>query len=301
MNFRRILGGSLTVATVAAAVVLYTVHPAKSSDHQDTYNLATRSNTSADISDVYVFPAPGNPANVVLAMNVSPIILAGTPAYFDPSLMWQFKISHGAKGGAEDQVIQFGVTGSGAGQTVTLYGPAKPNEVSTSNTFVTPTGSFNYNSSTQFSNGIKVFAGERADPFFFDLFGFFTFLGDRHYALHSGEADSYRGGVGPGMALSNGDNVGAAAKFAPGYDKTANPGTPSFNGFPGRNPVRPRRLRLQHQSLDERARRHRRWVQRALVRHRGSARAADDRFLQLDHQRLGDGQLVDRVIRGQRT
>jgi hypothetical protein len=232
MKIRRILGSALTVATVAAAVVLYSTHPVKSSDHQDTYNLATRSNTSADISDVYVFPAPGNPANVVLVMNVSPITLAGTLAYFDPSLMWQFKISHGAKAGPEDQVIQFGVTGSGAGQVVTMYGPAAPSQVSTSNTFVQPTGSFNYNSPTQFANGIKVFAGERADPFFFDLFGFFTFLGDRHYALHSGESDSYRGGAGPGSALSNGDNVGAAAKFAPGYDKSANPATPSFNGFP---------------------------------------------------------------------
>ncbi len=231
MNIRRILGGSLAVATVAAAVMLYSVHPAKSSDHQDTYNLATRSNTSADISDVFVFPAPGNPANVVFVMNVSPITPAGTATYFDPTLMWQFKISHGAMAGAEDQVIQLGVNGSGAGQTVTLYGPAAPKEVATTNTFVTPTGSFTYNTPTQFSNGIKVFSGERADPFFFDLFGFFTFLGDRHYALHSGESDSYQGGTGPGSALSNGDNVGAAAKFAPGFDKTANPGTPSFNGF----------------------------------------------------------------------
>ncbi len=60
--------------------MLYSVHPAKSSDHQDTYNLATRSNTSADISDVFVFPAPGNPANVVLVMNVSPITPAGRRA-----------------------------------------------------------------------------------------------------------------------------------------------------------------------------------------------------------------------------
>ncbi len=232
MNIRRILGGTLTVATVAAAAVLYTTHPVKSSDHQDTYNLATRSNTSADISDVFVFPAPGNPANVVLVMNVSPITPAGTPTFFDPNLMWQFKISHGAKAGAEDQVIQFGVNGTGAGQIVTLYGPAKPNEVSTANTFVTPAGSFNYNTNTQFANGIKVFAGERADPFFFDLFGFFTFLGDRHFKTHTSETDPGQPGVGPGNALSNGDNVGAAAAYAPDYDKSANPGTPSFNGFP---------------------------------------------------------------------
>lgn len=233
MTIRRILGGSLTAAAVVAAVVLYTSHPVKSSDHQDTFNLATRANTSADITDVYVFPSPANSANVVFVMNVSPLTPAGmgTSTFFDPTLMWQFKLSHGAGAGPEDQVMQFGVTGTGAGQTITMYGPAKPNEVATANTFVAPAGSFTYNVPTQLSNGVKVFAGPRADPFFFDLFGFFTFLGDRNAAAHSAEADGYKGGAGPGGALSNGDNAGAAAQFAPAYDKSANPAMPSFNGF----------------------------------------------------------------------
>ena len=226
---RRILA-PLTVTAVGVAALLFGAFPVNGSDHQDTYNLATRSNTSADISDVYVFPA-SNSANVVLVMNVSPITPAGASPSFDPTLMWQFKISHGAKAGAEDQVIQFGATGSGTGQILTMYGPAAPNQVSTSNTFVAPAGSFNYNTPTQLNNGVKVFAGPRADPFFFDLFGFFTFLGDRHYATHSSENDAYYGTTGPGNALANGDNVGAAASFAPAYDKSANPGTPSFNGF----------------------------------------------------------------------
>ncbi|MDQ6943659.1 MAG: DUF4331 domain-containing protein [Candidatus Eremiobacteraeota bacterium] len=227
---RRILA-SLTVTSVAAAALLFGANPVRGSDHQDTYNLATRANTSADITDVYIFPA-SNSANVVFVMNVSPLTPPGASPSFDPTLMWQFKISHGAKAGAEDQVIQFGATGTGTGQTITMYGPAAPNQVSTSNTFVAPAGSFNYNTPTQLNNGVKVFAGPRADPFFFDLFGFFTFLGDRHYATHSSENDGYVGGAGPGNALANGDNVGAAAKFAPDYDKTANPGNPSFNGFP---------------------------------------------------------------------
>ena len=46
----------------------------------------TASNTSADITDVYVFPSPTNPANVVLVMDVSPLIPAGmgTAKFFDP-------------------------------------------------------------------------------------------------------------------------------------------------------------------------------------------------------------------------
>ncbi|GAC1571482.1 MAG: hypothetical protein NVS3B7_01640 [Candidatus Elarobacter sp.] len=229
MNIRRILGGSVTAAAVAAAVVLFNAHAVKSSDHQDTYNLATRANTSADITDVYIFPSPANAANVVLVMNVSPLTAAGAgpSTFFDPTLMWQFKISHGTAAGAEDQVIQFGVNGSGAGQTISMYGPAKPNEVSTANTFVGPAaGTINYNAPTQLTNGVKVFAGPRADPFFFDLFAFFTFLGDRNFSTHSSETDP-----GPPGPLFNGDNVGAPAAFAKPYDKSADPTKPSFNGF----------------------------------------------------------------------
>ena len=228
MNTRRILG-SLTVAAVAAAALLYTVHPATSSDHQDTFNLANRPNTSADITDVYVFPSPTNANNVVLAMDVSPLIPAGMGAarFFDPTLMWQFKISHGATS-PEDQVIQFGVTGTGAAQTITMYGPAKPNEVATSNTFVAPSGSFSYNVSTQLNNGAKVFAGPRADPFFFDLFAFFSFLGDRNFSTHSSEVDPGPETAGP---LYNGDNVGVPGQFAPAYDKGRDPTKPTFNGF----------------------------------------------------------------------
>ena len=226
----RLLGSFAAAAAVTAAVVLYAAHPGWSSDHQDTYNLATRSNTSADITDVFVFPSPSNPNNVVLAMDVSPLIPAGMGAatFFDPSLMWQFKISHAASA-VEDQVIQFGVTGTGANQTITMYGPARPNEVATSNTFVTASASFNYNTPTMLSNGAKVFAGPRADPFYFDLFAFFSFLGDRNWQTHSSQTDPGPETQGP---LFNGDNVGLAAQVSPAYDKSANPAHPTFNGFP---------------------------------------------------------------------
>ncbi len=172
------------------AVIAYSTHSVRGSDHQDTYNLATRSNTSADITDVYVFPSPANPANVVFVMNVSPLIPAGmgTAKFFDPTLMWQFKISHGTSG-VEDQVIQMGVSGTTSSQVVTVYGPAKPNEVGTSNTFVPPTGTVGYNASATLPNGVQVFAGPRADPFFFDLFAFFKFLGDRNYSNHTSQTD----------------------------------------------------------------------------------------------------------------
>jgi hypothetical protein len=215
MNLRRAVGPLAAVIAVSAAVFLYSAHPVKSSDHQDTYNLANRPNTSADITDVFVFPST-NPANVVLVLNVSPLIPAGMgpSKFFDPTLMWQFKISHQATG-AEDQVIQMSASAvNGTSQTITVYGPSKPNEIGTSNTFVASTGSVPYNvaAGTTLSNGIVAFAGPRADPFFFDLFQFFTFLGDRNAGMHTSQSD-----VGPGT--TNYTLSGSTAS------------APTFNGF----------------------------------------------------------------------
>jgi len=232
---KRIIGGVTAAVALSAAAALYMVHPAKSSDHQDTYNLANAvgHNASADITDVYVFPSPSNPNNVVFAMDVFPLIPAGMgpSKFFDPTLMWQFKIAHGATNYQEDQVIQFGVSGTDATQAITMYGPAKPNQVGTVNTFVPASIKFSYNNpatGTVSGQTVHVFAGPRADPFIFDLFAFFSFLGDRNYATHTSQSD-----IGPGDSLYNGNNVGVPATVAPAYDKAAGRATaPSFNGFP---------------------------------------------------------------------
>lgn len=241
MNLKKILGTVTAAVAITAAGVLYTAHAVKSSDHQDTYNLATRSNTSADITDVFVFPSPSNPNNVVFAMDVSPLIMPGqgTSKFFDPTLMWQFKIAHGATNFQEDQVIQIGATGTGATQTLTLYGPAKPNEVGVQNTFVTtPAGSTTYNTNAQLQNNtISFFAGPRRDPFFFDLFAFFTFLGDRNYGTHTSQTDPGPETPANPEGFSNGNDAANLATLAPAYDKTAGgnrgPAAPSFNGFTG--------------------------------------------------------------------
>ncbi len=245
MKLKRTIGAVTAVVALTAAGVLYAAHPAKSSDHQDTYNLATRSNTSADITDVFVFPAQ-NPNNVVFAMNVSPLIPPGMgpTKFFDPTLMYQFKISHSSSG-VEDQVIQLGVSGTGSNQTITMYGPGAPNEVGTTNTFLkTATGSTTYNqTTTSLQNGtISLFAGPRTDVFFFDLFGFFTFAGDRNYGTHTSQSDP-----GPETAtnpegLCNGNTASNVSGITPKNNlpppnPNAGCNTPpkiaSFNGFAG--------------------------------------------------------------------
>jgi len=233
MQLKRILGSVSAIAVIAVAVILYTVHPVKSSDHQDTYNLgnAIGHNPSADITDVFVFPAPDNPANVVFAMDTYPLIAPGlgTSKFFDPTILWQFKISHSATG-LEDEVIQFTANGvASTAQKIAVYGPGAPSQVSTADTPIATTAVFPYNTTYAASNGIKVFAGPRADPFVFDLFAFFSFLGDRNFQTHTSEADP---GAGDSLPNVNGDTVGVAQQLSPAYDQAATrPTAPSFNGF----------------------------------------------------------------------
>ena len=233
MKLNRIVGSVTALVALTAAVVLYTVHPVKSSDHQDTYNLASAvgHNPSADITDVFVFPAPDNANNVVFAMNVYPLIGPGlgTSKFFDPTILWQFKISH-QPSGVEDEVIQFTANNvNRPGQKIGVYGPAAPAQVSTNNTTIAQTGLISYNTPTTLSNGVQVFAGPRADPFVFDLFAFFSFLGDRNFQTHTGQTDPGAGNTLPNI---NGDTVGVAAQLSPSYDQSATrPMAPSFNGF----------------------------------------------------------------------
>lgn len=181
------IAGGIAIASLAGALLIYAVHPVRGSDHQDSPTMIAR--PGADITDVFVFPPPTGGAeqdnNVVLVMNVNPLIPMGQSGAFafDPAVMYQFKIALGSNT-AEDLVIQFKASGSGTGQTLTMYGPAKPNQAGTTSTFVAPTGTFGFNAPATLALGgknIQVFAGPREDPFFFDLARFFMIIPDRNY------------------------------------------------------------------------------------------------------------------------
>jgi hypothetical protein len=183
MKFRSgALGGLAAIVALVLTAVVYNLLPVRGSDHQDSPTTVAR--PGADITDVYVYPA-STAANVVLQMDVDPLLAPGGPtstAALDPQVLYQFKIAHGAPG-IEDMVIQLVPSGSGTSQTITVYGPFKPTTTGTTSVLGTPVGTvpFNNPAGTTLSNGLKVFVGPRADPFFFDLFAFLKFLPDRYY------------------------------------------------------------------------------------------------------------------------
>jgi hypothetical protein len=221
---------------LAFAISLYAGRAVRASDHQDSPTVV--SNPLADITDVFAFPDPKDASKVALAMDVRPLIPGGMYGgiALDPNVLYQFKIANAGVASNkfnENLVIQFRANSSGTGQKITVYGPAVPNEVGTTNTLVAKTGQFAFNKVSNIDGGkIKVFAGPRRDPFFFDLAQFFKIIPDRDYALQPNPppptATSFRfakksqpivlNGVSFGTAGSNGCKIAQPKDLLKPYD-----------------------------------------------------------------------------------
>lgn len=168
------------VFIVVLAVLFYTI-PAWASDHQDTTFLATRL-TAADLTDLFVFESPSDPSKVVLAMDFDPLITSGEVRPFDPRVLYQFKIDNTGDG-VEDRVIQFQVNNRGPNQTVSVYGPGRPDRIGTISRLIAFKRQGRLNQAFSAGDGITAFMGTRKDPFFFDLEQFFKILPDRNYQV----------------------------------------------------------------------------------------------------------------------
>jgi hypothetical protein len=146
---------ALALLAGAAGVVGYSTS-ALSADHQDSP--ATMSAPTADINDVYAWT---DGSNVVLAMTVYPA--APTGALFDPNVQYVFHTASGSSiisppGSNVDVIATFD-----AAQKIKLW-------VGTTEYVA---GDPSPSAGLASADGkVKVFAGLRADPFFFNLDGF---------------------------------------------------------------------------------------------------------------------------------
>ncbi|MDQ2866674.1 MAG: DUF4331 domain-containing protein [Candidatus Eremiobacteraeota bacterium] len=177
---------AVTVAFVGA-IGLYALNPVRASDHQDSP--ATLARPGADITDPYIFPSPRNVNNVVIVMDVHPLIPPGQglSTYFDPGVVYQMnfdtksenKMSTPSKNIVRDKVIQFTFGSPGANQQVSVRGLAPAPTTTTETTLVPVSGTGTINA--PFTVGsMQIFAGARAEPFFFDLAQFLKILPNRN-------------------------------------------------------------------------------------------------------------------------
>lgn len=165
------------LASIAAPISL--IRLGHASDHADTPEIAASPGT--DITDVYMFPSTSNSNNVVLAMNVHPLIARGQGgrASFDPNVLYQFKIDNNGDA-VEDLVIQAHFLNQGPRQLFVVSAPTRPRMVGGSNELLpAPFALGRINTVWEGARGSKVFCGAREDSFFFDLEQFFNILPDR--------------------------------------------------------------------------------------------------------------------------
>lgn len=202
--------GALALLLAAGVSAATFPNEANASDHGDTRENVAR--LGSDMTDVFIFPSPENPANVVLITTVRPLI---TPeqvgsVFFDPGLLIQFKIDNTGDS-VEDQVIQVRFEGYGAGQKVLVAGPSRPILVGTQSIFGRRqpiVGTFNQTFQPNPALGMKVFCGVREDPFFFDVERLIQIFPDRGIALF-GQPDL------PNAMFPFGPNVPQFASWRP--------------------------------------------------------------------------------------
>jgi len=173
---------------VAAAGIIY------AADHIDAPAVT---NKPTDITDVYVFRGQ-NPDNMVFVANTQGLLSPGATADagFDENTMIEFNIDNTGDN-VEDLVIQC-IAKNGK---MKVYGPSMPKVTGTIsylniNKLSVQTDITKYGQDALTAtgdNGVKVFAGPRDDPFFFDLVRFRQVIAGTASSFNNPGNDTFAG------------------------------------------------------------------------------------------------------------
>ena len=200
MQKKHLFIAALALVGITAGSILW------AADHADAPAVT---NTAADITDLYVFRGHDQ-NNLVFVANTQGLLSpsATATAHFDPNTLIEIKIDNNGDN-VEDLVIQC-ILKDGK---MNVYGPYKPfitgkrsvidPDQLSARVDVTKYGEMEKIGSDK---GIKVFAGPRDDPFFFDLTQF------KH--IIAGQASSFNN---PGTDTFAGTNVMSVVVEVPKY------------------------------------------------------------------------------------
>lgn len=183
---------SILIMFVCTAAVIGTFVAA---DHIDAPAVASG---STDLTDLFAFESLENSDNMVLVANTQGLLDPATTANttFDPNMMVEFNIDNDGDF-VEDLVIQCVYQYD----QLWVYGPIAPISAGTSSKINTG-ASLLKTSLTTYGNapsigkndaGMKIFAGPRDDPFFFDFNQFVEILGGNATGFNSPGNDTFAG------------------------------------------------------------------------------------------------------------
>lgn len=192
MKRKKLLLTTLVAALLVTGGIIY------AADHIDTPAVT---NQPSDITDLYVFRG-ADANNLVFVANSQGLMspTASATAKFDENTVLEFNIDKNGDN-VEDLVIQCKY--DAASNKMQVYGPVAPTATGTKSKLegsvtadvtVTPYGSAAVTNTG--ATGIKVFAGPRDDPFFFDL--------NKYKAILAGTASGF---ANPGTDTFAGTNV----------------------------------------------------------------------------------------------
>jgi hypothetical protein len=153
---------------VSGALIALTGH---ASDHNDAPGAF--SDNTLDLTDLYLFRSPTADSSVVFVMNVSPF-LSGTPAgnLFSNNARYQIHIDTDDADLTDNKTLTVTFSGAGAAQRWRVEGLRDTAITGLVTTTATPV--------VYDQAGVRIFAGLRDDPFFFDLGGFQQFEAAPH-------------------------------------------------------------------------------------------------------------------------
>lgn len=193
IDLRRSLAALLAIGVISSATYLI------AADHIDAPAVTGK---ASDITDFYAFESPSNSSNLVFVVNTQGLLapMATAAAAFDSDVMLEVNVDNSSnKDNMEDLVLQITFDNG----KVQVYGPVAPIEKGLNSTLVTTGNKVEADISiyagspmTGEANGIKVFAGPRDDPFFFDL--------DQYKKVIAGTASGFNN---PGTDTFAGTNV----------------------------------------------------------------------------------------------
>jgi hypothetical protein len=185
--------GALAGLTLIGGVVL-------AADHIDAPAVTGPGSTSPgnDITDLYAFQSPSDNSKMVFALNTQGLLspAATAAATFPANVLYEINIDNTGDN-VEDLVIQCLVQNG----KMRVYGPVAPGTAGTVSTVKTSgpltevmvTGYAAMPVTGTNSNGTKVFAGPRDDPFFFDLVRFKEILAGTQSSFRSPGVDTFAG------------------------------------------------------------------------------------------------------------
>lgn len=184
-----------TLGIASVAVIACAASYLIAADHIDAPAVT---GTGSDITDFYAFQSPANANNMVFVVNVQGLLApaATAAASFDEEVMIEINIDNSStKDNMEDLVIQATFDNG----KMKVYGPSAPIDKGLTSTLLSTTAieanvtTYGGTAVIGEANGIKVFAGPRDDPFFFDLNQFKAIIGGTATSFNNPGTDAFAG------------------------------------------------------------------------------------------------------------